>query len=241
MKNVLIIVGVLVLAGLASWLFWPDATVENNVTAEQKTIMMMDSGTEMESLESVMEMETGTYKADTTDSRISWEAGKPAIAGYVHKGTFSLDSGFINLSEAEITGQFVIDIDSLKVTSLGGGKIGQESALEGHLKADRFFDVESHPTATFVVTDVSPKVLPGPDSQDYTATGELTLKGVTKEITFPMKVIVVSGNEVLVESNIPLNRTEWGISFGSASIVEEITDNIIGDTVNLGLSVKLTN
>lgn len=241
MKNVWIGAGVLVLLVLVAWFFWPEATDEANMNAEQRTVMVVNDDTEMEQRESVVEMETGTYSADTSDSAIEWSAGKPAIAGYVHHGTFSLDSGSINLSETEITGEFVVDVESLQVTSLGGGKEGQESTLEGHLKGDRFFDTETHPTATFVITDVNPKVLPGTGVQDYTATGDLTLKGQTKEVSFPMKVIVVSPNEVWVDADIELNRTEWGINFGSATIAEEITDNIIGDTVNLNLSVKLTN
>lgn len=239
MKNVWIVGGVLVLLVLVGWLIWPDSTDDKNLTAEQKAMMEGD-GAELESRQSVMEMETGTYSIDTSDSAIAWSAGKPAIAGYIHNGTFSLDSGSVNLTESEITGEFVVDINSLKVTSLGGGKAGQESSLEGHLKGERFFDAETYSTATFVITDVSPKVLPGPSMQDYTATGELTLKGQTKEITFPMQVFVVSENEIWVEADIALNRTEWGISFGSASVAEEITENIIGDTVNLDLSVKLT-
>lgn len=241
MKNILIVAGVLVLLALVAWFFWPEAAADDaNMTAVEKAEMIEGDDTEMERRESVMVMETGTYSANTSDSTIEWSAGKPAIAGYVHHGTFAIDSGSINLSAAEITGEFVIDVESLKVTSLGGGKVGQESTLEGHLKSDRFLDTETHSTATFVITDVSPKVLPGPDAQDYTATGELTLKGIAKEVTFPMKVVVVSESEVWVEADIELNRTEWGINSGSATIAEEITDNIIGDTVNLNLSLKLT-
>lgn len=55
-----------------------------------------------------------------------------------------------------------------------------------------------------------------------------------------MKVTVVSQSEVWVDADIELNRTEWGINFGSATIAEKITENIIGDTVNLELSLKLT-
>src|SRR5690606_28201574 len=123
------------------------------------------------SVESVATMEPGTYRADATASTITWQAGKPAIAGYVHTGTFALQGGSVNLTDSELTGEFVVDVNSLKMTSLGGGKAGQESTLEGHLKGNGFFDVANYPTATFRVIDVSPKVLPGPTQTEYTATG----------------------------------------------------------------------
>jgi len=239
MKNILLVGGILVVVGLVGWYFWSGGVEVTNLnTPQNNTVENQDS--KMTTRDSVMEMKTGTYVANTDESQIAWEAGKPAIAGYVHKGAFYLDSGSINLTNSEITGEFVVDIDSLKVTSLGGGKVGQESALESHLKGERFFDTEQYPTATFVITDVSPKVLPGPNAQSYTATGKLTMKGQTNDVTFPMKVTVASENEVWVEGDIELDRTKWGISFGSASIAEEITNNIIGDTVNINLSVKLT-
>lgn len=190
-------------------------------------------------VKSAKTMETGTYEADIRDSSIDWEAGKPAIAGYVHHGTFSLQSGAVTLADERLTGEFVIDITSLEVTSLGGGKAVQESALEGHLKGERFFDVANNPTATFKIVDVSPKVLPGPERSDYEATGELTMKGQTHEVTFPMKVVVSENDEVRVTADLEIDRTKWGIDFGSASVADKITENIIGDDVKLELDVIL--
>jgi polyisoprenoid-binding protein YceI len=242
MKNILIIVAILAVAGAGIWFYLSsrdsanvDATVTENQADESA-----DTNLQGVPARSTTTMETGTYAADTSISSILWQAGKPAISGYVHHGNFSLESGEIVLTDGELSGEFVVDMDSLKVTSLGGGKAGQESTLEGHLKSDRFFDATVHPTATFTITDVEPKTLPGPDHSDYTATGELTLKGQTKAISFPIKVIVVSENETWVTASLPLDRTEWGIDFGSSKVAEAVTDQIIGDTVELDLVVKLT-
>lgn len=237
MRNtvLMIVVGVLLLL-TGYWFFssrtsdLPATTIENSESENESDLMVAESATIMA---------PGSYTADTETSLVTWQAGKPAIAGYVHTGAFAIDSGSINLSESDITGEFVIDVESLKVTSLGGGKVGQESTLEGHLKSDKFLDTETYSTATFVITDVSPKVLPGPSASEYTATGDLTLKGQTKEVSFPMRVTVVSESKVRVDADIALNRTEWGINSGSASVAEKITDNIIGDIVNMNLVVEL--
>ena len=235
-KTVLILVVILVAASAGYWLMSRSSDAPNEFSAQNET--------EMETLSeipnsSTATMEPGRYEVDSESSVINFAAGKPAIAGYVHRGNFSIQSGQITLEESSLTGEFVVDINSLKITSLGGGKAGQESALEAHLKGERFFDADTHSTATFTITDVTPKVLPSPDHSDYTATGNLTLKGQTNVVQFPMKVVVNENNEVWATANLEIDRTKWGISQGSASVAETITDNIIGDIVTLELSVKL--
>lgn len=239
MKNILIAI-VVVLLGVGAWYFFikDDGAAVTNSENSVETESEMNSDLGMP-IESKTTMETGTYEASTEDSSVYWQAGKPAIVGYVHTGKFEIDSGEVTLTEGEISGEFIIDVNSLVMTSLGGGKEGQESTLEEHLKSDRFFDVATYPTATFTVTDVTPKVLPGPDNSDYTATGELTLKGVTNPVSFPMKVLVANEDEVWMTAELTIDRTLWGIDFGSASVADKITENIIGDEVKLNLVMKL--
>lgn len=234
MKNLVILLGValVVLAGLFYFLSINNGEYSATSNEEQETQAEL-----ME--ESVATMEPGVYAVETKDSLVSWQAGKPAISGYVHTGTFAVSGGKIELTDDSLSGDFTLDMNSLKVTSLGGGKAGQESMLEGHLKAEGFFDVANHPTATFVISDVSPKILPGPGNTDYTASGELTLKGRTNDISFPMKVIVGENNEVWMYASLTLDRTLWGVSAGSASIADRITENIIGDDVVIDIEMKL--
>lgn len=230
MKNVVIILGVVIVLLGGTFYFLANNNEEQLVT----------SNTEAETAEeSVATMEPATYSADTNDSVITWQAGKPAISGYVHTGTFKVQTGEIELTNESLRGDFTLDMNSLKVTSLGGGKAGQESLLEGHLKAEGFFDTENFPTATFTISDVSPKVLPGPDSAEYTASGELTLKGKTNDVSFPMKVIVGEDGEVWMYASLTIDRTLWGVSAGSATIADRITENIIGDDVSIDIEMKL--
>lgn len=230
-NTILILAAIAIVAAGGYWLY-------NSRQAAAPATNETDTQAEIDTAESVAKMEPGTYAADTDESAIAWEAGKPAISGYVHHGTFSLDSGSVTLDENSLSGDFVIDINSLHIVSLGGGKAGQESALEGHLKSSAFFDTEKYPTASFRITDASPKVQPGPSQTDYTAKGELTMKGQTHEIEFPMKVIVNEDGSVNVTASLDLDRTEWGINFGSAKVVEQITNQVIGDTVGIDLDMK---
>lgn len=232
MKNFVIILGVGVVLLGGAYYFLSNNNKEQLATSNAEADVK-------KSQESMSTMETGVYSVDTNDSVITWQAGKPAISGYVNTGTFQLQSGRIELTNESLSGDFVLDMNSLKVTSLGGGKVGQESLLEEHLKAEGFFDVENFPTATFTISDVSPKVLPGPDSTEYTASGQLTLKGKTNDVSFPMKVIVDKEGDVRMYASLTINRTLWGVSAGSATITDQITENIIGDDVKIGIEMKL--
>ena len=234
MRNtvLIIVVGALLLVG-GYWFF-------TSRTADMQTTGLEEDGTDvMVTEESMARMEPGVYRADTDTSTITWQAGKPAIAGYVHTGTFRIEGGEINLIDENLTGEFVIDMNSLKVTSLGGGNAGAESTLEGHLKGERFFDVETYPTATFRVTEVSPKVLPSPTQTEYTAKGDLTMNGQTHSVEFPMRVVVSETGTVTITSALEIDRTVWGIDFGSSSIADKITDQIIGDMVTINLMMEL--
>lgn len=230
MKNIILILAVVVLVGGGYWFISMNEKGVSNQTEVQEEVV---------SSESEAEMEVGDYSADTSASSITWQAGKPAISGYVHTGTFALQSGEVSLTNSSLTGEFVIDINSLKITSIGGGKDGQESALEGHLKSGGFFDATNYPTATFKITDVAPKVLPGPTQSDYVAQGELTLKGQTNVVEVPMRVVVAENGQVTMLADLSIDRTLWGISFGSAKVVDRITDQVIGDTVNVSLVMRL--
>src|SRR3989344_1997660 len=233
-KIVIVIAAIVVVLGGGYWFINRDSVSESTTSNEEI------SNTPEITEESVTTLDTGTYKVDEEQSTITWQAGKPAITGYVHTGKFSLADGseFV-VADQSLAGEVTVDMNSLDMVSLGGGKAGQESTLECHLKGERFFDVETYPTATFRVTDISPKVLPGPDNIEYTATGELTMKGVTKTINFPIKVFVASKAEAWMTAQFSLDRTEWGLTAGSAKVAEAITEQIIGDTVTLDLSVRL--
>lgn len=242
-KNILIL-GTIVALLIVGGIYWfnqeqDQAAISND---EEGRIASESEFTDVSGQPEVSEitMETGIYEVDEERSSITWQAGKPAIAGYVHTGSFSLsEGGTVTLTDSELTGEVTVDMNSLEMLSLGGGKEGQESTLERHLKGEGFFNTSEYPEATFTITDVSPKVLPGPNDSEYTATGELTMKGVTDTITFPMSVVVASENEAWMTASFDIDRTLWGINSGSASVVDRVTDQIIGDTVSLELTMLL--
>jgi polyisoprenoid-binding protein YceI len=103
--------------------------------------------------------------------------------------------------------------------------------LTAHLKAPDFFDVAKFPTATFETTAIKPGAS-DPKAKDatHTVTGDLTLHGVTKSISFPAK-ISGGADSLNLDSEFSINRKDFGISYAGQS------DNLIRDGVVLKLSI----
>jgi len=214
-----LIIAIAVIAG--GYYYFVQPSQENGVMEKEHDAMMMEDG----SVPSA-----GTYTVVSEESRVDWTAAKPLIAGYVHHGTIAVSDGTITIGENTASGSFTIDMSSVKVTSLGGGKEGQESQLENHLKADDFFGVETYPTASFVITGVVPTAT----ENEYTLTGDLTLKDTTQSVSFPAHIYEKDG-KVFATAEFSIDRTQWGITFGSSSVFSSLAENAIGDDVTLSL------
>ena len=102
--------------------------------------------------------------------------------------------------------------------------------LTKHLKTADFFDVAKYPEATFVSTAIKPG---GEKGATHTVTGNLTMHGVTKAVTFPA-TISVTPDAATVESSFSINRKDFGINYAGAA------DNLIRDDVVLTLHIRAT-
>ncbi len=147
-----------------------------------------------------------------------------------------LKDGSLTAADNTITGgQFTIDMTSVK--ALDQDEEGN-TKLVSHLSGEDFFDVQKHPTATFQITSVTPGATFANDADSnlhkdatHTITGNLTLKGVTKSITFPARISVMP-SEMTADANFNIDRTQWGIVYKSD---KSLGDKIIHPTVNLGI------
>ena len=100
--------------------------------------------------------------------------------------------------------------------------------LTKHLKTADFFDVAKFPQATFVSTAIKAG---GEKGASHTITGNLTMHGVTKAVTFPA-TINVTPDVATVDSTFSINRKDFGINYAGAQ------DNLIRDDVVLTLRIR---
>lgn len=163
-------------------------------------------------------------KVDTQASVVKWIGTKRTGR---HEGTIKIQEGSLKIQEGNLTGgSFVLNMTSIEVTDLASGK-GKED-LEGHLKADDFFNVEKYPTAKFEITSVTPDTTGG---NTHKIEGNLTIRETTKSIAFGAKVNV-SENSVDATTNFNINRKDWGIQYDGKK------DDLIRDEVNFDIQLK---
>ncbi len=143
-----------------------------------------------------------------------------------HSGTLDIVDGVIEVIDNKIVGgKVIIDMNSLINTDLKAGE-GKEK-LEGHLKSEDFFDVANHPTATFEITNI----------KNTLVTGDLTIKGITKSITFPA-IFDVHWEHLRVATNyFNIDRTDWNIKYGSTKFFDNLKDKAISDQLSIQLAL----
>lgn len=165
---------------------------------------------------------TGTrYAFSESGSKLGFVGAK--VTGS-HDGSFGKFSGTITIPDGAIDkGTVSVEIDMASVTT-------DSDMLTGHLKKPDFFDVEKFPKASFAATGVKSG---GDKGASHTVTGNLTLHGVTKSISFPA-TIKVEGDAVTVDAEFGINRKDFGIEYAGKK------DDLIKDEVLLKLKLKAT-
>jgi polyisoprenoid-binding protein YceI len=102
-----------------------------------------------------------------------------------------------------------------------------------HLRSKDFFDVQKFPTLTFTSTKVVAK-----DANTLEVTGNLTMHGVTKPVTFPVTLLgtvkTPKGEKAGFESNFKVDRKEYGITWNN------VLDSgpVLGDDVKVNIEIE---
>jgi len=160
------------------------------------------------------------YQITPQNSKIDFVGSK--VTGK-HDGSFGDFSGQMDYAGSPENSRVSITIKTDSITT-------DTPDLTKHLKTADFFDVAKYPEASFVSTAIKAG---GENGATHTITGNLTLHGVTKAITFPA-TINVTPEAATVESSFSVNRKDFGINYAGAA------DNLIRDNVVLALHVRAT-
>lgn len=194
---------------------------------------------------SVSDSATGIQlNVDTSSSEIAWIGTK--VTGY-HTGLIPIKNGKLNVLDSAVTGgDFVMDMKGIMITGPKGSDEKGNAKLLGHLKSKDFFEVDAHPEAKFEITGVAPFSGTIQDSADpaqediskykvtdptHKISGNLTIKGITKNIEFPAR-ITVSSNAVEALAKFNIDRSEWNIVYPGKP------DDLIRNSIHMGISLK---
>lgn len=172
------------------------------------------------------------YKLDAQASSVAWKGTKKM--GSAHHGGIAVKEGDVTLDKkGQITaGNIVIDMTKISNDDLKDSPDYQKKLI-GHLSNEDFFNVTKFPTATFKLTKVTPSKTKG----EVLVKGDLTMIGQTNPIEFPAK-LSVDKNTVTGEAQVKIDRTKWGLKYGSGNFFKELAgDKIISDEFELNLKL----
>lgn len=172
----------------------------------------------------------GKYQIDVSNSNIEWIGKK--FTGE-HSGNLTFESGEISMVGHGISSaNFVIDMTTIDCTDLQGES---EEDLESHLKAEDFFHTKKFPEAS--ITMVSANAQAGDKhGNNFDIRANLTIKGITHEISFPAQV-QIGDKQVTLKAKVIFDRTKWGIHYKSKSLFDDLGDKFIYDDIELNISL----
>ncbi len=166
---------------------------------------------------------------DSTHSEVQFKVKHLMISTVT--GNFGTYDGSVETSnEEDFTGakvSFSADINSIST--------GQEQR-DGHLKSGDFFDAENFPKLTFASTSMK-KV----EDENYTITGDLTIKGTTKEVILKAEFGGTMGDfygntKAGFDISGKINRQDFGLTWGA---VTEAGGVVVSDEVRLAFNIQL--
>lgn len=186
---------------------------------------------EAKAVETVASAET--FKAVASKTMVSWDADK-IVGG--HNGTINASAGVLNVKGGKLVGgNFIFDINTIKCLDIPAGD-ENNGKLIGHLKAEDFFDVAKYPSAAFQITSVNEK------GGKTIIAGNLTVKGVKKNIEFPASVNIAVNSATITSEEFTIDRTEFNLKYNSGKFADpaKLGDYLIKDNVGIKVTVVAT-
>lgn len=172
-----------------------------------------------------------TFKVDTASSSIQWKASK--VTGDSHNGNISVKEGTVEVADGAIkSGTIVTDMATITNADLAKSPDYQKKLVD-HLKSEDFFGVtkKGQETSTFNITSVEKK-----SATEILVKGTLTMIGQTHPVEFPATVKMDKG-QLTGTANLKLDRTKWGLKYGSGKFFKNLGDKMINDEFELTLNL----
>ena len=168
----------------------------------------------------------GTWTLDPTHSELGFSVRHLMISKV--KGFFRTFDVTVVAGEDPLATTIEATIDVASVDT-------NNEMRDGHLKTGDFFLIEEHPTATFRSTSVAGT------AEAFTITGDLTLRGVTKEVVLTGEFAGVAtdayGNvKAVASATTKINRLDFGVNWNAALEAGGVT---LGDEVTITAEIQL--
>lgn len=181
------------------------------------------------------EVEAMAVAINTDESLITWN-GYKSLVDTEHEGTISLSNGnfLINSSDELVGGEFTLDMTTITNTDLEDGAM--KDGLLGHLNSEEMYDTANYPEGKFEITKVMPIQENGATHQ---ISGNLTLKGTTKNITFKSNITGLDTEEIQATADFNIDRQLWGIGHSEdPSVLDQVKNNALQNELRIRLDIQ---
>ena len=174
---------------------------------------------------SVVGLTPGTWSVDPSHSAVGFVARHLMVTKV--RGRFTSFTGTITIADDALLSKVEASVD---VSSITTGDDGRDT----HLRSADFFEVDQFPTMSFVSTAVRP------DGRNYLLDTDLTIKGVTKPVTFELEFDGVEtdpwGNtKAGFTAEAEISRKNWGLVWNAAL---ESGGVVVSDKIKLQLDIQ---
>src|SRR4030095_1569936 len=177
-----------------------------------------------------------TYQIDPQNSNLKWKGSGP---GGSENGFVPFSGGSVKVKDGAVTeGTIEIDMKNITVESQSGDMKGK---LESHLKGtapgkeEDFFNVDKYPKAYFKITSSSR--LENDPNATHKINGDLTIKNITKPISFNARIDIKDNVLTAVASPFKVDRTEFDIKYKSKKFFDNLKDDFINDEFEVEFNV----
>jgi len=178
-------------------------------------------------------LQDGTYRLDTENSRLEWIGRN---LNNRHYGRIDVRGGELVVAGGQLTaGSIVLDMQS--IANLDLQDPAWRDMLLRHLKSDDFFAVESFPTASFRLAGWELQPAASAEAPGGIVTGDLTIRDVTRPISFPAIVAPQPDGTVKAHAAFDIDRTLWNVCYGSCRLFERLGMHLVHDMISLELFV----
>lgn len=173
-----------------------------------------------------------TYRVDPAATTVTWTGRK--VIGQ-HTGHIKAESGSVQWGREGMAGaEITIDMTSITVLDMDPESTAE---LTSHLKSRDFFNVWQYPRSSFRATRVEKIAGAAAGSPNYTISGDLSIKGVSNPVTFPV-LAVQDKQGIHATGTLVFDRTQYGIKYRSGSFFDALGDKVIDDKVQIDFDLR---
>lgn len=165
-------------------------------------------------------------RIDTKQSVATWKGaslnGLNTQTGYIY-----MSKGELMMENRQLVGG-TVEVD---MNTIEDKNHNSDNKLVDHLKDPDFFHVKKFPFSTISITKVA-----SIDDEHKKVTANLTIKGITHPVTFPIQMQVMDGI-IKVNAKLVIDRTKWDVRYKSAKFYPNLADQTMSDSIEFHIEM----